>query len=188
MIFWYSWIKPFCSCTCRQIINTDHCLQKVFLIFVNKNPKAIGVAFVLIKLQASIKRYINVNHRLSDDIGICKYVKLKFNIKLRKDDVVGILQKWKIKGIFLCVTVHLHFAKKTARGIKIPFRIRWVSSVVVEDYVPTIVRTGYGDRMRYCRPGISGISKTQHALFFDCCVGEIQWKSQKLLYQSIVYI
>ena len=58
---------------------------------MQKRKNRVGI--YLKKLQTSIKRHIYEIHKLSDDIGICKCVKLKLNIKLRRKDVVGILQK-----------------------------------------------------------------------------------------------
>lgn len=55
------------------------------LVQKNKNNR---VCLCLAKLETSMKNYISENHKISDDMGICKCVKLKLNIKLRiKGDV-----------------------------------------------------------------------------------------------------
>ena len=46
-----------------------------------------------------------------------------------------------------------------------------MSSVVVVDDVTAIVRTRYGDRIRYRSSGISSIFETQYAVFSVCGVG-----------------
>ena len=62
-------------------------------------------------------------------------------------------------------TVHICFANHAVRAIRIPYRIRRMSSVVVEDDVPTVVGTRYFDRIRYCSSGIHRVFKTQNAIF-----------------------
>lgn len=66
----------------------------------------------------------------------------------------------RIYDILKKITVHLHFAQKTARAIRISFRIRRMSSVIVIDDVPSIVGTRYDGRIKHRRSVINSISKT----------------------------
>ena len=50
--------------------------------------------------------------------------------------------------------------------MRIPLRIRRMSSVDVVDDVSPVVRTGDVDRVRYCGSGVIGVPKTQHSVLF----------------------
>ena len=69
--------------------------------------------------------------------------------------------------------MRFHFTKFIMGVIRIPNRIRRMSSIVVIDDVSPMVRTGDVDRIRYCSVGVIGVPKTQHSVFFVCCVGDV---------------
>ena len=54
--------------------------------------------------------------------------------------------------------------------MRIPIRIRRVSSIVVVDDVSPVVWTGDIDRIRDCGYGVVGVPKTQHSVLFVCCI------------------
>ena len=68
------------------------------------------------------------------------------------------------------LTVHFHFTKFIPSVSRIPVKIRRMSPVVVVDDVSPVVRTGDIDRIRYRGSGVVGVPKTQHSVFFVCCV------------------
>ena len=86
------------------------------------------------------------------------------------------------------LTVHLHFTQFNPGVIRIPFRIRRMSSVVDVDDVSPVVRTGDVDRIRYRGCGVVGVPKTQHSVLFVCCVGDVHRESQEVLSVIIVII
>ena len=86
------------------------------------------------------------------------------------------------------LTVHLHFTQFNPGVIRIPFRIRRMSSVVEVDDVSPVVRTGDVDRIRYRGCGVVGVPKTQHSVLFVCCVGDVHRESQKVLSVIIITI
>ena len=86
------------------------------------------------------------------------------------------------------LTVHFHFTEVSVGVIRIPLRIRRMSSVVVVDDVYPVVRTGDVDRIRYPVFGVVGVPKTQHSVLFDCCVGDVDRESQEELNVRIVFI
>ena len=63
-----------------------------------------------------------------------------------------------------------------------------MSPVVVVDDVSPVVRTGDVGRIRYRGSGVAGVSKTQHSVFFHCCVGNVQRESQEVRIENIVLI
>ena len=73
----------------------------------------------------------------------------------------------------MLLTVHFHFTEAIPGYIRIPLRIRRMSPVVVVDDVSPVVRTGDVDRSRYCGWGVVGVPKTQYAILFVCCVGNV---------------
>ena len=70
-------------------------------------------------------------------------------------------------------TVDLHFTESIEGVIRVPLRIRMMSSVVVVDDVSPVVRTGDVDRIRYRGSGLVGVPKTQNSVLFVCCVGDV---------------
>ena len=86
------------------------------------------------------------------------------------------------------LTVHFHFTEFNPGVIRIPLRIRPVSSVVVVEDVSPVVRTGDVDRIRYRGVGVDGVPKTQHSILFVCCVGDVDRESQELHSEIIVFI
>ena len=63
-----------------------------------------------------------------------------------------------------------------------------MSPVVVVDDVPPVVRTGDVDRIRYRGSGVVGVPKTQHSVFFVCCVGYVHRESQEIPSVVIIFI
>ena len=80
----------------------------------------------------------------------------------------------------MLLTVHFHFTEVSVGGIRIPLRIRWMSSVVVVDDVSPVVRTGDVDRIRYRGWGVVGVPKIQHSVIFVCCVGDVYGESKEI--------
>ena len=78
----------------------------------------------------------------------------------------------------MLLTVHFHFTEGIAGEIRIPLRIRRISSVVVVDDVSPAIRTGDVDRIRYRDSGVVGVPKTQHSVLFVWCVGDVQKESE----------
>ena len=62
------------------------------------------------------------------------------------------------------LTVHFHLTEGIPGVIRIPLRIRRMSSVVVVDDVSPVVRTGDVDRIRYRGCGVVGVPKTRHSV------------------------
>ena len=62
------------------------------------------------------------------------------------------------------------------------------TSVVVVDDVSPLVRTGDVDRIRYRGWGVVISPKTQHSIFFVCCVGDVHGKSQEVPRVSNLYL
>ena len=85
------------------------------------------------------------------------------------------------------LTVHFHFTEFNPGGLRIPFRIRRMSPVVVVDDVSPVVRTGDVDRITYRGLGVVGVPKTQHSVLFDCCVGDVDRESQEEVRVLIVF-
>ena len=77
------------------------------------------------------------------------------------------------------LTVHFHLTEDIPGEIRIPLRIRRMSSVVVVDDVSPVVRTGDVDRIRYRVIGVVGVPKTHHSVLFVCCVGDVHREPQK---------
>ena len=86
------------------------------------------------------------------------------------------------------LTVHFHFTEENPGGIRIPLRIRRMSSVVVVNDVSPVVRTGDVDRIRYRGFSVVGVPKTQHSVLFVCCVGDVHRESQEKRSVNIVFI
>ena len=63
-----------------------------------------------------------------------------------------------------------------------------MSSVVVVDDVSPVIRTCNVDRIRYCGPGVIGVSKTQHSVLFIGCVGYVEGKTKKGCAINVVFI
>ena len=78
------------------------------------------------------------------------------------------------------LTVHFHITEGIPGVIRIPLRIRRMSSVVVVDDISLVVRTGDVDRIRYRGIGVVGVPKTQHSVLFVCCVGDVDGEPQKV--------
>ena len=78
----------------------------------------------------------------------------------------------------MLLTVHFHFTEAIPSVLRIILRIRRMSPVVVVDDVSSVVRTGDVDRIRYRATGVVCVPKTQHSVFFVCCVGDIDRESQ----------
>ena len=76
-------------------------------------------------------------------------------------------------------TIHFHFTESNVGVIRIPFRKRRMSSVVVVNDVSPVVRTGDVDRIRYRGAGVVGVSKTQHSVLSVCCVGNVDRESHE---------
>ena len=70
-------------------------------------------------------------------------------------------------------TVDLQFTEIIVCVIRIPFRVRGMSPVVVVDDVSPMVKTGDVDRIRNRGSGVAGVSKTQHPALFVCRVGDV---------------
>ena len=85
------------------------------------------------------------------------------------------------------LTVHLHFTQFNPGVLRIPFRIRRISPVVVVDDVSPVVRTGDFDRIRYLGSGVVGVTKTQHSVLFVCGVGDVHRESQESASVRIVF-
>ena len=62
-----------------------------------------------------------------------------------------------------------------------------MSSVVIVDDVSPMVRTANVKRNRYCGPGVVGVPKTQHSVYFVCCVRDVDGKPQDGHYVNIVF-
>ena len=86
------------------------------------------------------------------------------------------------------LTVHFHFTEGNENVIRIPLRIRRMSSVVVVVDVSPVVRTADVDRIRYRGVGVVGVPKTQHSVLFVCCVGDVDRESQELLFKILIFI
>ena len=76
------------------------------------------------------------------------------------------------------LTVH-HFTQFNPGVLRIPFRIRMRSPVVVVDDVPPVGRTGDVDKIRYRGSGVVGVPKTQHSVLFVCGVGDVDRVAQE---------
>ena len=85
-------------------------------------------------------------------------------------------------------TVYFHFTEGNPGVIRIPFRIRRMSPVVVVDNVSTVVRTGDVDSISNCDTGVDGVPKTQHSVLCVCRVGDVDRESQEIRSVTIVYI
>ena len=85
-------------------------------------------------------------------------------------------------------TVYFHFTEGNPGVIRIPFRIRRMSPVVVVDNVSTVVRTGDVDSISNCDTGVDGVPKTQHSVIFVCCVGNVHREPKEPPSQMIVFI
>ena len=57
----------------------------------------------------------------------------------------------------MLITINFHFTEVNVGVIRIPLRIRRMSSVVVVDDVSPLVRTGDVDRIRYRGCGVVGV-------------------------------
>ena len=77
------------------------------------------------------------------------------------------------------LTVHFHFTEEIRGVIRIPLRIRRMSSVVVVDDVSPVVRAGDVDRIRYRGFDVVGVPKTQHSVLFVCCVGDVDREAEE---------
>ena len=88
----------------------------------------------------------------------------------------------------MLLTAHIHLTEDIPGVIRIPLRIRKMSSVVVVDGVSPVVRTGDVDRVRYRDSGVVGVPKTQHSVLFVCCVGDVDRESQEFRSVIIVFI
>ena len=86
------------------------------------------------------------------------------------------------------LTIYLHFTQFNHGVIRIPFRIRRMSSVVVVDDVSPVVRTGDIDRIRYRGSGEVDVPKTQHSVLFVCCVRNVDRESQEPPSVNIILI
>ena len=86
------------------------------------------------------------------------------------------------------LTVHFHFTEEIRGVIRIPLRIRRMSSVVVVDDVSPVVRAGDVNRIRYRGCGVDSVPKTQHSVLFVCCVGDVDREPQEGPSVTIVFI
>ena len=63
-----------------------------------------------------------------------------------------------------------------------------MSPVVVVDDVSPVVRTSDVDRVKYCGSGVVGVPKTQHSVFFVCCVRDVDRESKDVPSVAIIFI
>ena len=87
----------------------------------------------------------------------------------------------------MMLTVHFNLTEDIQGIIRIPLRIRGMSSVIVVDDVSPVVRTVDVDRIRYRSSGVVGVPKTQHSVLFVCFVGDLDRESQEVLSVTIVF-
>ena len=91
-------------------------------------------------------------------------------------------------GQITFLTVDFYFTEFNQGVTRISLRIGRMSPIVVVDDVSPVVRTGDLDRIRDCGCGVVCVPKTQHSVFFVCCVGDVHRESQEMPSVIIVFI